>query len=152
MRVGHSSYRELTWPFSCRGGGELFLRKDVTRRGTRLFVKQGITLRGEEVDAATLYITGSGFNAAVSDVLVKDLTLVSDNPSARLLFHAIAAGGAKNWRFENAKLKDIRIKMDRLGATLPDGSTLHPVEHLEGQPGWGYNTSPGNDSADVWMT
>lgn len=117
------------------GGGRLILRRGVTRTGTRLFLKQGTVFEGEGVDATTLYITAAGFNANVSDVLVRNMTIYGDNASARQVFQAIASSGAKNWRFENVKFVNIGLTMGRIGAVKPDGVALTTGcgidEHIE---------------------
>lgn len=102
-------------------GGELFLRRGVYRTDTRLFLKQGTVLRGEGRNATVLYIPGTAFQGAVSDVLVKDMTILGDNPNARQVFQGLVTGGNKNWRFENVKFQNIGVYMARLGAIKPDG-------------------------------
>lgn len=116
-------------------GGELFLRAGVYRTDTRLFLKQGTVLRGEGMDATTLYITAAAFNANVSNVLIKDMTIMGNDGAARQVFQNIVSSGAKNWRFENVKFVNIGVRMARMGAIIPDGSALTTGcgidEHIE---------------------
>lgn len=106
------------------GGGELFLRRGVYRMGTRLFVKQGTTLRGEGPDATILYVTVTAFQGVVSDILVKDLTIMGDNAALRQVFSANASGGNKNWRFENVKFVNIGVRLHRYGVLDTNGAAL----------------------------